>query len=291
MSDDEFYCDSDGNEFFESDLMGVNQLYEAIMDVSAEDIKEIFRCGMVPPDFIDPDTILDLIATSFFRGRYDEPTLEAQRLAAIRVLLQYHCVDTTAVLIVAAQRGCSPAFAETLLKAGADVLDRRKGQSCLHHIARSDTARVLIAAGADVNSRDRSGQTPLHDALTTDWSVVDALLEAGADATAVDDDGWSVLHEAASCASTDRSNEVVMQALLDAGADPTVRTPDGESPLDCAVSSHCKPHVIKFLARAAAWYRRRHLLLIAHARGKVAAGAASGPSAVHDTAERPPSAA
>ena len=50
---------------------------------------------------------------------------------------------------------------------------------------------VLLAAGALVNARDRSGRSPLHAACQydADGATIPVLLRAGAAAQAEDDDG------------------------------------------------------------------------------------------------------
>lgn len=82
---------------------------------------------------------------------------------------------------------------------GANEADADKN-TLLHQAARyraADCMRVLLAAGADVTSRNKSGETPLHAAA--DWwsffwensgksaTCVDILLKAGADASAMAD--------------------------------------------------------------------------------------------------------
>ncbi len=44
-----------------------------------------------------------------------------------------------------------------------------------------DTLRKLIAAGADVNTKNSNGETPLHMAVNNSNEVIQILLEAGAD--------------------------------------------------------------------------------------------------------------
>ncbi len=60
----------------------------------------------------------------------------------------------------------------------------------LHWAAMNDNemvVRTLIAAGADIEARDRDGNTPLHMSCAT--GIITALLAAGADANACTDHG------------------------------------------------------------------------------------------------------
>ena len=64
---------------------------------------------------------------------------------------------------------------------------------------RRKQAEKAKPAGADANSRDENGWTPLHNAAH--WgneAVVQMLLKAGADVKAVNKDGWTPLHHAVS---------------------------------------------------------------------------------------------
>jgi ankyrin repeat protein len=88
-------------------------------------------------------------------------------------------------------------------------------------IARGDAARVraLVAAGADVDAKDRHGQTGLMRAAHAGHAeVVRALLEAGAALDPTAKHGLSALMLAALV-----GHEDVVRRLLDAGADPTLR--------------------------------------------------------------------
>jgi ankyrin repeat protein len=61
--------------------------------------------------------------------------------------------------------------------------------------ARSDCIRILITHGADLNSRNNRGQTPLHDAvLNGEPTSAELLLQRGADANSQDDAGRTPLH-------------------------------------------------------------------------------------------------
>ena len=90
----------------------------------------------------------------------------------------------------------------------------------------------LLALGADVNSKDQYGQTPLMYAVSEGGNpnLVDSLLREGADVNAQSADGWTALMYAA----RDAEDLQIPIFLLNAGADPTLRTTEGQSVLDVA---------------------------------------------------------
>ena len=104
---------------------------------------------------------------------------------------------------------------------------------------------VLLAAGAEVNARDKWGHTPSHGAAAHNPSSakIQALIDAGADPMARDEDGNTPLHFAAKyvhwafpdlerMGDNDPHAGDVIEALLDAGADPMARDDAGETPWD-----------------------------------------------------------
>jgi cytohesin len=79
-------------------------------------------------------------------------------------------------------------------------------------VDRLETVQLLLKAGADPNSKETSGRTPLFRAAS-DPAALKLLLDAGADATVVDGDGYSPLHEAAFNGNAD-----AVRLLIAAGA-------------------------------------------------------------------------
>ncbi len=82
-----------------------------------------------------------------------------------------------------------------------------------------DSARRMLAAGADVDTRDGEGATLLMLASHAgNLPMVMALIEAGAEVNASDERGWTALMKAAYNAELDRGFADVTQALINAGA-------------------------------------------------------------------------
>ena len=125
--------------------------------------------------------------------------------------------------------------AEALIAAGADPNTTDGMGKTPLHVAASltpEVVEVLLAAGADPNARNNDGQTPLHDAQP---EAAEVLLAAGADPNARNNDGQTPLHDAQPEAA---------EALLAAGADPNARNNDGQTPLHAALR---KPEVLEVL--------------------------------------------
>jgi Ankyrin repeats (many copies)/Ankyrin repeats (3 copies) len=118
-----------------------------------------------------------------------------------------------------------------------------RGDTALHVAAaayQSEIVRKLIAAGANVGTRNRRGAEPLHYAVdggpgsptwnpSTQAATVAALIEAGADPNAIDKSGVTPLHRAVRTRCT-----AAVKVLLDSGADVRSRNKNGSTPMQIA---------------------------------------------------------
>ena len=124
------------------------------------------------------------------------------------------------------------------LSAGIDVhATNSSGETALHIAANNDDAEtiaMLLKAGADINAKDERGKTPLLDAVTNGYGGLKAtppLIAAGADLKTRYKYGNSILFEAA---NSDAAAPV--QALIKAGAELDAANENGETPLFYAAS-------------------------------------------------------
>jgi len=138
-------------------------------------------------------------------------------------------------LVKAANEDNLDAVREALLNHDANVRDQSTQWTALECAVRNanrEMIQLLLWAKADVNARDRSGQTVLMmmgEEATTD--IVWDLLNAGAKVNARDNDGDTALIEAARVNNTD-----LLKTLLDVGAKVNSVNGAGESALMMAAS-------------------------------------------------------
>jgi len=110
-----------------------------------------------------------------------------------------------------------------------------------------DCAKLLLAAGADVNARGDGGWTPLMmAAYSATPELAAALISHGADIGAVNVDGAQALALAAY-----KDDLEVARALLSHGADPNSVDREGRSPLMAAVTG-ARSELVSLLLRAGA---------------------------------------
>ena len=109
---------------------------------------------------------------------------------------------------------------------------QKSENKALHSAAsnRNKTADVerMLANGVDVDSRDKTGRTPLYNAAGLGHThTVELLIDYGADVNTKDNKGETPLHVAAQSGMPD-----IAKLLLDADADANAKTNEGKTPLD-----------------------------------------------------------
>lgn len=126
---------------------------------------------------------------------------------------------------------------DTLAEPGSYAINSRdvvSGETALHIVtARRDAVwlRYLIGKGADVNSQDRKGVTPLQLASNLGWiEGVEILVGSKARTDEANDAGETPLISA-----VHQRNTTLIKILLDGGADPDRADNSGRSARDYAL--------------------------------------------------------
>ena len=125
---------------------------------------------------------------------------------------------------------------ELLVSAGADVNPSVTDYIIIlmQSLQRPDIAAYLIEAGACIDTRDSTGFTALHHAVTAGSdSIVELLVKNGANLEAKNDNGETPLHRAVLSSKKGTFTDLIVH-LLEAGADPRVKTRKGHTPYDLA---------------------------------------------------------
>ena len=124
---------------------------------------------------------------------------------------------------------------EKLLKSGVNIDTPDESyydKTPLHRALNHHTALFLIQKGANLNSKDRTGLSPLHDhAGFPDLSMIQILISNEADVNQKDDYNNTALH----IASLHGYNKII-DYLISQGAEVNSKDDEGKTPLDWALN-------------------------------------------------------
>ena len=99
----------------------------------------------------------------------------------------------------------------------------------------------IVAAVLLVGCRPPVPDLSIYDAIEDgNIEVVKQHLAAGTDVNSKDKDGWTPLHEAAS-----EGHKSIVELLITKGADVNAKDDDGETPLDVAAKPEIADHLRK----------------------------------------------
>jgi hypothetical protein len=147
--------------------------------------------------------------------------------------------DPTITPLMEASRDGDSARVQDLLKTGADpnIRDQRGYTGLVHAIknakCNSEVAKMLLAAGATVNTTDAAGRTPLLWAVSCP-EIAKELLSAGADVNWKDPYGNTPLLNAVAVGGGDQGALTMVKVLVAAGADVNARNGQGTTALELA---------------------------------------------------------
>jgi ankyrin repeat protein len=132
---------------------------------------------------------------------------------------------------------------------GVDVNDPMEDGSTAIRMAiwqnNPELVELLIAGGANLETRDSWGNTPLHEACTGCLEIVRLLVAERVDLNAKNEEGETPLHIAAQ--AEEAYGYQIAKILIENGADVNAKDKEGSTPLDKALEGN--PHTANLLVR------------------------------------------
>ena len=102
-----------------------------------------------------------------------------------------------------------------------------------------EAVKQHLAAGADVNAKNKRGGTPLHSAAAKEHeNIAELLIAKGADVNAKNNEGRTPLHYATGTGW--QGGYEIAKLLISKGADVNVKNVGGHTPLDLATSTDAR---------------------------------------------------
>ncbi|KAI9683287.1 MAG: hypothetical protein M1822_006152 [Bathelium mastoideum] len=194
--------------------------------------------------------------TALWVAAEKDDTDTAQALVDAGVDVNVQDIHGATVLFSVSNSKRSKVMVELLLKAGADIeAKNNRGNTALwlaSYFKKENLFQTLLDAGAQINSGDLQGLTPLS--YQANWAREDAwikmLLQAGADHEVRDKKGLTALLWAA---TNSHLGDKMVEILLEAGADIEAKDKSGRTVLSWATeNNHFDTVLIKRLLKGGA---------------------------------------
>lgn len=127
-------------------------------------------------------------------------------------------------------------FIKLLIQYGADVNSRdNKGRTPMHYVQFSrgypKVIDLLIQHGADVNAKDKNGIVPLHYVRFLEEKDIELLIANGADVNARDNNNMTPLHYLSETIYSTEEFKSKFELLLSKGADKNIIDKKGSTPV------------------------------------------------------------
>jgi len=122
-------------------------------------------------------------------------------------------------------------IAKLLISAGADVNSREDltGKTPIFNAYSFETIKDLIDAGADVNVQDKHDHNTILHVQYFQHSIVKLILDSGFDVSLKNRMGWNILHY-----HTANGHHWLLEDILNAGIDVDDKTHDGQTAIAIA---------------------------------------------------------
>ncbi|KAK7947066.1 uncharacterized protein PG986_011387 [Apiospora aurea] len=200
----------------------------AASDIEAED-----GCGWYPIDFAVRFEQGDMVKWLLSHGIVLEPESAGSSADTNKEITQPPKCHLS--LVSEAASYSRSEIVSILIAAGVDKEGRDGNEEVAwHHAARHgdlDTAEVLVKSGANPNTRNKVGRTPLIEAAAwADIKMLQRLLNCGADVNMQDYEGMTALHILAVHTKDNTATEKI-SLLCDHGADIEKQNSESRTPL------------------------------------------------------------